>query len=920
MFFCRHFLLRAPAQRHFASLLTTRNSSCLFASIHKSPLPGHVNYSRTAAPLPRDSDAPNGSDQDTASTPTPIQPSETTINPPSTTSGASTEKRKPTSSACSNSSTQLLSPATSQDGADPVADYLAVRSRGQDALMTSPSELFARAIWRCVHDNMSEHFPSFVQDAILITDVRPSKIRGRIVIEILLSTMNVRRMLSRTDIIALLRCLERNRQLRFLRSTIRILLARHLAKVPLDEQLDRDILVLLVPLLLEKLETLTDKHLFTREWASTDELESTDRGVAVPRVLWPLYQIALRLALIGLRPEASELLAKLVDRQCIDPQAINATDLSSTNFVYVMLSVFVRTCLKYGWFSRATKLLLTAAPREEKISRPFAQLIEDWMVSALTKPRQNDLENAASLIILLFQRAEDHVLSSKLLLDFYDAALELGLPELAQTVYGHSRDVKHHSYPTPRDLTLLRMMVHFHTKSHNIHLARVLARQVVDEKIPLHPSVRAPFIAHVAVLGFATEARTLWERYSTGRDALYVVANGKTMLRMTSLFMRSADQVAQAAAKRGPSNGSATRRENRDDKLSDDQHQTPAADGEDDPPASDAPDSLSTPPPHHSLSSEQQPLNASAHPEVGIEELGTRGFDALTYSELLEREADLRRFADRVFDMFYQTKLPLERAAHYDLNTLARGASVVRRESLTMDIFLFMKKHDIRMDMRDVNVALGVLAKSDPVTGAKYIERMIESGLHPDAVSFGTVIHWAAQHGDARLVKSLIERGRESGVADLSFKTLSSLLHAAVQGKLSGDKPPAARLQYAEEIVETMLMQGSIPTPNVARDCITAALHAQDPAKAYEFWKRYIKGKVEWEDSAHDRLRELIMNQVRAHTKRRWLEREQAQVMLYDLGTPEDVPFVMARHRVSPGFQGATQPKSDEKAKGPEGG
>ena len=67
------------------------------------------------------------------------------------------------------------------------------------------------------------------------------------------------------------------------------------------------------------------------------------------------------------------------------------------------------------------------------------------------------------------------------------------------------------------------------------------------------------------------------------------------------------------------------------------------------------------------------------------------GFDGLTRPELLARAGELRRFAESVFDAYAATKEPLERAEHYGLNALARGAFMLGREQLAVDVFAAMR-------------------------------------------------------------------------------------------------------------------------------------------------------------------------------------------------------------------------------------
>ncbi|OJT12797.1 hypothetical protein TRAPUB_10632 [Trametes pubescens] len=791
---------------------------------------------------------------------------------------------------------------------DPLGIYLAVRAGGVEAITKISSEIYSGALWHCVYQNKPEHLATFVKDAIVILDERPSKIRGRKIVEVLFSTVKFKRMLSKADIITLLRCLKRHDQLRFLSTFTRTTLTRALLQYQPDK-LDKELLDLLLPILMDKLPTLVDHKLVSQRWVSSDALESTASGIAVPRILWPLYRVAVRLALLG-DMRATDLVAALVDRQLIDSQAIQDTDLTSTDLVYVVLSVLLRSCLKYGWFTRATTLLMTVVSTAKSISPPLALLVEDWLSRALKHPRAEDLQSASSMIDMLFRRGDGYVLPTDILHRFYDAVFDHDMPELAETVYHLSRNARDTSYPPPRNASLVRLMVFLGTESRNAQLARLLVQQVVDDNIHLARHVRASFIAQSAIFGLASPARALWERYSAGPDALYVVGNASTMLRMVSLFSRVADQTKAAVERRHPAAPDAHRENLEGSASSDDQEAVypptssrtlskglnlPASDA---PPSSEA----TTPPPHPHSDSGEPPSSdgsdASAEGKDGTRDRIFKGFDTLSYAELLAREADLRAFAARVYDAYRETKLPLESATHYDLTSLARGASILRRDSEALDVFLLLKGRGMKMDTHDVNLALGMVARADPAAGARYIQKMGVSGVQPDAVSFGTVIHWAAHHGDAALVRSLIRQAKDAGIEDLTFKTLASLLHATVSGRASQDTSPQARLKYAEVIVNMMLKRGVQPSPTVGWDCIIAALTAHEPKKAFTFWRLYVQGKVDARDNTQVRIRGSIAGQLRQHAQEGWLKPEAATVMLYELGF-ENEAFRLARHRRS---------------------
>ncbi|KAI0632490.1 hypothetical protein C8Q77DRAFT_928483 [Trametes polyzona] len=920
MFFCRHHLLRAPAQRHFASLFTTRNALSHTVRSSIQPRPSHVRCSHSPSTPPTTQSVPEETRvSDTASTsdaPDRLASCalpESTVATNTTPSVTSSSDGEPTGP----QSTSVEEDARKPKVADaPLEAYLVLRN----ALDTLSSETFAAAVHHCLHTSQWNYFPMFIQDAIWVLDNRPSKIRGRIMIEKLLDALTHKALFQKADILALLLCLQRHDQLRFLSTRARVTTARALVSYPPDE-LDRELFDILAPLLVERVGRFRASD--AQQPDSRSFTEPTINGPRVPRVVWPLYAITVRFALWGDRQNATDLLKTLVEHQMVDTRAIQETDLSSPDLVYLTASVLSRTCLRYGWYQRATRLLLSVMGSSQEVSPPLAKLAVDWVGRALSLPRENDVEHAYSVLVTLLRRSHEYAVPNQVLQLFYDTAFEHHLPRFAAKLYAHSRSSQHGSYPPPLDTALLKLLLYLESESRNVHLARQLVEQVVDEQTPIPVHARAPFIAATAALGLATHARALWERFAEGRDAQFVVGNGVTMLRIVSLFSRVAD-LSKAAAERKLARGSGARRENRENDSSDDQEDVdqPTASRtlsqDQDLPPSDAPSSPAAPLPPPDPDAQEPPLSdgsdASADANEREEDRTLRvGFNALTVPELLAREADLRAFADRVYDAYYQSKLPLENATHQDLTSLARGASLLGRDSTPLHIFTLMKQRGMELDMHDINLGLTVLARRNYMAGVAYLQRMLDSDLKPDAVSFGTVIHWAAHHGDADMVTSLLTQAREAGVEELTFKTLASLLHQTVVGKISESLAPDARLLYVQKIVDILLDRGIEPPPNVGRDCVVAALGAGDAAQAYHFWRRLLRGKVDARDGVQIRLRGTVASLVRQRLREGVLDPNRGAVMLYDLGYHLDA-FRISRYSPASPHDERTRDKGYEPA------
>ncbi|KAM5538634.1 hypothetical protein V8D89_007663 [Ganoderma adspersum] len=898
MFFCRHQLLRAPAQRHFSNLLAQRHATCV--PVPQTPSRRHARpaSSRTAM-----QDAPT----DPTNTPN--------ANDPTITTDAS-EALPDTDHRSVHSGERPLQMSDSDFKLRPISNYIFLRKHYFPGL----KELTADRVELVVHDVLKGRWTgpdivsNLVQDAINICE-RQNTLRGRFIIVVLLRKLSMAQALTKSQILQLLRTLAANDGLRFVPEESRVFIARAIAAYPPDRDVDGELFCMLAPWLTEALpgKPVPSKEIPPSLW------EESSSGILVPRVLWATFRGILALAQDGKQSEASALLAQLVSGDHLNNDAINATDLSSKDYVYIVLSALVRTCLAHGWSARASELLMPEVSTRKVISHPIAQLVEDWVATTLNDPHEEDLRIAASTFILLFQRADGFTVSEPVLQAFYDAAMYVNLPELVEIVYSAAWKIKAtHSYPPPRGKTILSFMQYLQQNSRNVHLTRLLVQQVVEEEVPLPPPIRAGFIGSAAALGFTLHARAIWERYSTGPDRLAVVGRRSVMLRLVSAFVK-AEAIAMRTIRNRwpnepipePSRGNqvvdtdAEAASGPGDQVEDGVGASP--DGEEDRPAHDGaphPPSPSPPPPHGDvkLVSGLSPDVPAPEPGEGEGEDGasTRprralGFDGLTRTELLERAGELRRFAETVFDAYVASKQPLETANHYGLNALARGAFMLGREQLAFDVFATMKARGLKLDMYDVNVALSVVAKTDPAAGAARIHRLVDAGFTPDAVTFGTVIHWAIFHGDAPLVGELLRHARACGLKRFSFKTMGSLLHGTVSSR-SALAAPGVQLDNARDIIDTMIDAGIRPTANMGRDCVVAALRAEDPAMAFRFWKQLVKGKVQFTDPAQAALRRRIARQVQGHYAHGWLDEKRARAMLSELGLLPGV--ALARHLV----------------------
>jgi hypothetical protein len=164
------------------------------------------------------------------------------------------------------------------------------------------------------------------------------------------------------------------------------------------------------------------------------------------------------------------------------------------------------------------------------------------------------------------------------------------------------------------------------------------------------------------------------------------------------------------------------------------------------------------------------------------------------------------------------------------------------------------------------------------------IERMIQKGVEPDPITFGTVIHFATIHQDTQLVSDLISRARQAKNGQLTLKSVQALIRACLEMKDAPQSSLSANLERALEIIQSLTQSKFICSPNTGKYCIAASLKVQNPGLAFKFWTLLVRKKLEWTDPHHSNLRVQIAIQIRKHLREGWLSSDLAMAMLHTLG------------------------------------
>lgn len=561
-------------------------------------------------------------------------------------------------------------------------------------------------------------------------------------------------------------------------------------------------------------------------------------------VIGSLFSYIIQLAKANQEPHALTIFQSLVDAQYIPPEAIRHVDMSTQNFQFIVTSALVRSCLFWHWRSKAVLFLRGLLKTQGALDPPTFDLFNDTLYAMLEFPTHVDLTLCFTLVNDLAYHRVGTFVSHGLIRQLYDVAARLHRSSAAAQFYAAMRRktiLSQHEYPPPNGAALPWLLHHLTTIKKDAHLGRTLIKQVVRSGEPISPRDRAPVIALAAEHGYATQARTLYERYSVGKHRALVVGNAALVVRMSSLY------------------GSLIRR------LS---------------------SSLGLPIMEQELEASGPSSPQREHSEDDPE---TQEEDDDQVREILEdRDAeqkqldDLVTFSKCVLDNYRETLEPLGEASHHSLNALARSNFLLGNVAVGFDAFQVLLDRLEIPDAHDVSVALSVMAQYNCRSAVRMMRRMIVRGIVPDNVTFGTVIHHALLKKDTQIIGQLFELVRMLG-QQLTHKTMTSLIRASII--LSRGDPAALKenLQLCVSVIEANLEAPHLPSPNMGKFCAIEALRADEPVLAFRFWRLVVKEKAEWNDREQRALRSSIAKTIRRHHADAMLGGDEAQGMLSEL-------------------------------------
>ena len=253
----------------------------------------------------------------------------------------------------------------------------------------------------------------------------------------------------------------------------------------------------------------------------------------------------------------------------------------------------------------------------------------------------------------------------------------------------------------------------------------------------------------------------------------------------------------------------------------------------------------------------------------------------LVADETLQRKCeDLTTFLTQVLQSYRTHHAPLLKAPHQALTSLARACFIVGKYAEGLEVFKVLLQRKEIPDMYDVNVALTAVAEAKPHLAAKMIGRMIEKGLKPDAVTFGTVMHSALLCGDQALVNEMMDEIRRLRDTRLTLQSVAGLIRATIILGTEDQKDLRSRLRSVLTMIKS-LSETTPLSPQTGKYLVSVSLRAQDFVMAYEFWNLLLRESAEWNDREQQLLRRRIADMIKQH--RAWLDSDRMFYMLSQL-------------------------------------
>ena len=560
---------------------------------------------------------------------------------------------------------------------------------------------------------------------------------------------------------------------------------------------------------------------FLKKYLSTVSKHGSDAIMYRPsRGVQMLFYLTKQLLRNRQEQQAFSIFKLLASSNHIPPETLRDIGESSKDSRFIMVSALIKSALYWNWRRTAVDLCKWLLRSEKTPSSSTAELTIDLLYAMLESPTNTDVSQCAFLIRELDRRVSGYRIPDGLIRLFYASAHSVDEPGSAEIVYRHAQQPS----------------------------------TIERHQYPGPPGRSMTwFLKHLSSNGNAWLGRCLAQESLVSFELIppqdravfigFVASQGNTYL-TKALWERYAVGKDRSAV---VGNAAAMIRV-----VSVFAHATRKA---------------------------QSRLD-----KLATFESNGRQWGGMTKSLYQGRVEETLSFANTVITEFRRFREPLASAAHKDLTSLARAYFLIGDVSAGFDAFSALLHRKELPDLYDLNVALSAMAEYSPRDAARMIDRMISKGVQPDAITYGTVIHFATLHRDTRLVSSLVQKVGEMGNVQLTVKSIQALIRASIAMETTSEEMLKSNLKQTLEIIWSLKHIQLEFSPNTGKYCVNAALVADDPKLAYDFWHLLVHHRTEWQDEQHKNLRRRIIKRLRQHADAGKLESHQLMVRLSVLG------------------------------------
>jgi hypothetical protein len=226
-------------------------------------------------------------------------------------------------------------------------------------------------------------------------------------------------------------------------------------------------------------------------------------------------------------------------------------------------------------------------------------------------------------------------------------------------------------------------------------------------------------------------------------------------------------------------------------------------------------------------------------------------------------------FVCHVMSKFKEHHEPWKNAEHRAMTSYARACFIVGKNTEGFHIFKVLLGRLELPDLHDFNVALSAVAKLSPKIAVDMIKTMEGRGLVPDAVTFGTVLHYASSQDRTQVVEEMLDRIMRLETLLSDVQVLGTVVRAVVKSEADDtQKTRFLKLRTALKLVHQFTKDGAQTSPQLGNCLVSLALEAQHAPLAFKFWNLLLRESEEYDDGKQRQQRDAIIKLVQEQNMR----------------------------------------------------